>query len=207
MKKILLGLLCTVLVMGIVGCGTTNVGNDDSNNNVETNNSYSEDDWANLAFSMNEKSYRYPYKISDFQDNGFVAQSPDFASIVNGTVKSAINKGYNYAVLKQDNILINVYFDTTSTNVLVSEANVIRLEIENSNIDNEVNFEFYGLKFGASLEKTEQLFGTKNYELLSDDNNYTCRYFKKLNNNKTATLELQINKTKNKLDKLSINVY
>ena len=57
------------------------------------------------------------------------------------------------------------------------------------------------------MEKIEQLFGTKNYELLSDDNSYTCRYFKKLNNNKTATLELQINKTKNQLDKLSINVY
>lgn len=207
MKKILLGLLCTVLVMGIVGCGTTNVGNDDSNNNVETNNSYSEDDWANLAFSMNDQSYKYPYKISDFIENGFVAQNSEFSSIVNGTVKSAINKGYNYAVLKQDNILINVYFDTTSTNVLVSEADIIRLEIETTNIDNEVNFEFYELKFGASLEKIEQLFGTKNYELLSDDNSYTCRYFKKLNNNKTATLELQINKTKNKLDKLSINVY
>lgn len=163
-------------------------------------------DWTDLEITLNGKQYKYPFKVSNFITNGWVSESSEYEDLLNNTVSNSISKGYNYVVIKQNELLMTVYFDTTTTDTKILEANVMRLEIENTN-DTNNNFDFYGLKFGTNEEQIENLFGTKNYEVLSDETNYTYRYFDKLENNLTATLELQVNIEKDKLDKFIISLY
>jgi len=92
------------------------------------------------------------------------------------------------------------------TNVLIEPALMIGTSFDYVVSDNN-NFDFYGLKFGAKEEQIKNLFGTKNYEVLEEDTNYTYRYFDTLENNLTVTLELQVNIEKDILDKFIVSLY
>lgn len=175
--------------------------NNFTNANIDEN--ISTVDWTDLEISLNGKQYKYPFKVSDFINNGWTAESSEYADILNNNISYSLSKGYNFVVIKQNELSLTMYFDTT-TDKNVLDADVVRFEVTNTNND---NFDFYGLKFGDNEKQIENLFGTKNYEVLEDDTYYTYRYFKKLENNSTATLELQINIEKNKLDKFIISLY
>lgn len=206
-EKIIFSLICIGLIVGfITGCGNNSNKKSEEINHKDNENMPEIINWTTLVMIINENRYKYPYKISDFINNGWDTQSTEFNDIINGTINNAITNGYNYISIKQKNIKINAYFDTTNTNDKVLNSTIIRLEIESLNDDNN-SLDFYGIKFGSNKEEIEKVFGTKNYEILSDNSNYTYHYFSKTLDDKNITLELQINKTKNKLEKLSINIY
>lgn len=205
-KKLFLSLLCVTTIVGLLtGCeNNSNLKNEEINQNNENISGII--DWTGLEITINENHYKYAYKISDFINNGWNTQSTEFNDIINGTINNAITNGYNYISIKQKNIKINAYFDTTNTNDKVLNSTIIRLEIENLNNDNS-SLDFYGINFGSNKEEIEKVFGRKNYEVLSDNSNYTYLYFSKTLDEKNITLELQIDINKNQLNKLSIELY
>ena len=164
-------------------------------------------DWTELEITMNGKQYKYPFKVSDFITNGWVSESTEYEDLLNNSISYSISKGYNFVVIRQNELLMTVYFDTNATNTKVSESDILRFEIVNTGVSDNNNFDFYGLKFGAKEEQIKNLFGTKNYEVLEEDTNYTYRYFDTLENNLTVTLELQVNIEKDILDKFIVSLY
>jgi len=188
--------------------------NDDENSQV---------DLTNLEFSLNGKQYKFPLKISEFLNNGWAPKSSEDQTILNelvgyideetikyyesiGTSKENITLGYKAVTLTQNDVEIMVYADNKITDIKVSDANVANLEINKSKT-NKTDFDFYGLNFGSSKEKIENLFGTKNYEVTSDETYYTYSYYKDLENNSSAQLTFKISKEKNELDKINLIFY
>lgn len=173
---------------------------------------------------MNGKQYKYPYKISDFLNNGWTPKSTTDQAELNklvgeideetikyyesiGVSKENITLGYKSATLTQNGVDIFVYADNTITDIKVADANVVSLVINETKNADKNYFSFYGVNFGDNKEKIESLFGSKNYEVTSDETNYNYSYSKQLENNLIAQIEFRINIKKNKLDSITFNFY
>lgn len=140
--------------------------------------------WNDLKITIDGKQYSYPYKLSEFLENGWQVDS-NSQEVINQTVAKAseyelsevekqwyIDNDYEipenpttlagYEIYKE-NSKISFFVDPTQSDVLVKNADVIKMSIENT------NFNFYGVEKGTTLKQVQDLFGTKNYELIEMD--------------------------------------
>lgn len=181
-------------------------------------------DWTNLEITLNGKQYKYPFKISDFINNGWTPKTSDDQNILNelvgyideetikyyesiGVSKENITLGHKSATLTQNGMDVFVYADNTITDIKVSDTNVVSLIINSPANADKNHFSFYGVNFGDNKEKIENLFGNKNYEVTSDETNYNYSYSKRLENNLIAQIEFRFKIEKNSLDQISFNFY
>ena len=171
-------------------------------------------DWTNLEITLNGKKYKYPFKVSDFINNGWTAQSTEFEEILNKTIDenfipnddNYVYVGYNYVGLKQDDLIAYVYFDTSVMNTKVSEAKVIYFDIESLNKNNKNTLNFYGVTFGTEKAEIEELFGKKNYEVVdyNSDDFYYYHYYHQTTGNQ---VKFYLDKKNNVVYQISIGLF
>lgn len=130
-------------------------------------------DWDDLKINIDGDDYIYPYNISQFLSNGWQVSSDD-QNIIKQTVAKArelsdeekqfyiqnnfdISNVFNsiIVVLNKGNSTIEFCADNTQSDVLVKDANIINMVTKN------VDFKFYGVENGFTIEEVEDLFGTR----------------------------------------------
>jgi len=195
-KKILIsiGILITLIVVSIIVILVVNNNNNKTNKNDEgwTNEEKeSQVEWSDFEISIDGHEYKQPFTIADFMNDGWKV-ALDYQDTINQTVAQASElseeekKFYTqngidvsgmlnpiYIELNQDNSIISFYIDNTQSDSIVKNANIINITTEG------VDFKFYGVKNNFTIKEVQDLFGTKNYELMeSGDNKLTnIRYY------------------------------
>lgn len=148
-------------------------------------------DWSELKINIDGTDYNYPYKLSQFIENGWQLSS-DSKELMNQTVAKAskyemseeekqwyIENGYEvpenltmsveYEIYK-GNSTISFIVDSAQSDALVKDANVIRTFIKNT------NFNFYGIEKDFTIEQVKNLFGTINYSIVTTDKDVHTEY-------------------------------
>lgn len=148
-------------------------------------------DWSELKINIDGIDYNYPYKLSQFLENGWQVSSGS-QELMNQTVAKAskyemseeekqwyIENGYevpenltmsvSYEIYK-GNSTISFIVDSAQSDALVKDANVIRTFIKNT------NFNFYGIEKDFTIEQVKNLFGTKNYSIVTTDKDVHTEY-------------------------------
>ena len=218
-KKILICCISILLVIATIILIVVAINNSknkkDNDDNLEI---IDKIDWSNIEITMNGKTYRYPFKISNFINDGWVGKTKEDEELLNKVTnellpdsEAEIYIGFNYVSLKKDNLFLNIYFDLSENNIKVADANIIALEIEKANEKDNVDFNFYGIKFGTKITESQvmKIFGNENYEFFGiegeDINHY--RYNKYLNDGINAMIDLIVDTNSNKFNKLIISFY
>ncbi len=193
MRKNFLSLIICLLILGLIsGCGKPS-----DNSTIKLN-------WSNLNISLGDNNYQYPLKPIDFINNDWIASSANDEQTLNKIISS--NDNYNFIVLKNDGLLMQMFVDNKVPNISVKDSNIVSLSIEKETSDPSTSFEVDEFKLGsiATQSDIESKFGTENYEILSDENNYTYHYYKTLNNLKVE-LEIITNIKTNEITKISLS--
>jgi len=187
-KKILIGVgvLITLIVVSIIVVLVVNNNKNKNDGSLVNEEKESQIDWSAFEISLNKKEYKQPFTIADFMDDGWKVDSR-YQEIINQKVTKARELSEDekqfyeeygidvsvmvntiYIELNKGNSIISFYIDNTQSDSLVKNANIINIVTEN------VDFEFYGVKNNFTVKEVQNLFGTKNYELIgSDDNKLT----------------------------------
>ena len=200
-KKIFLGLICCLLVLGVfTGCGKTS---NDSPVDILSENKLN---WTSLNISLDDNNYQYPLRVVNFIENGWIAFSSEDEQKLNKMVES--NDGYNFVTLKKGGLLVYIYVDNQVSNISVRDSNVVNFSISKEVENCSTSFEVDGFKVGSVATKSEieSKFGIKNYEILSDEKFYTYHYYKELDNLKVQ-LEIVTNIKTNEIIKISLSNY
>lgn len=199
-KKIFLSLICGLLVLGLsTGCEKTSENPSEILSEVKLN-------WSELKINLDDNSYQYPFKVSNFNDNGWLAFSSEDEKTLTKTISS--NDGYNYVTLKNGGLLMHIYVDNKVSNISVKDSNIVNFSVEKESSNYSTSFEVDGFKLGyvATQSDIESKFGTKNYEILSDENYYTYHYYKTVNNLRVQ-LEIMTDIKTNEITKISLINY
>ena len=169
-------------------------------------------DFIDLKITLNNKEYIYPFgKVSDFINNGWEVK--DNRDLLNKTIKDIIPNdentiyvGFNSISLQQDNIVLDITFDTSSVENKVIDSEVIGFNVYQYDKNKTSDIDFYGLNFDSKINENnfKKIFGTKNYSITSDNNEET--YYKRLTLNKTYNIIIELNKDIKNNKLLSIGI-
>lgn len=191
-KKLLIGIIIAIII-AIITVLTVVIINGIKEKEIETDNEITDKTesnkdakvvWSDLKINIDGKDYSYPYNLSKFLENGWQVAS-NSQEVINQTVAKAseyemseaekqwyIENGYEipenpttlagYEIYKGSSV-ISFIVDPIQSDVLVRNANVIRMFIENT------DFNFYGVEKGSTIKQVQDIFGTKNYELIEMD--------------------------------------
>lgn len=140
-------------------------------------------DWSDLKINIDGINYSYPYSISQFITNGWqvddqnkINQTVDEASKVTGEISIDLGDGfteYSFPIevyLHKGDAEISVIVDSTQSNTLVKDANIMGLATQSA------DFEFYGVKKGFTVKKVQEIFGTKNFAIIKFDESVKTEY-------------------------------
>lgn len=176
---------------------------ENANNYVASFNhsSSNEKKFNDLKITLNNKEYTYPFgKVSDFVNKGWEVK--DGKEILNKTIEdissssdeNMIYVGFNSISLQQDNIVLDITFDTSSTKNKVIDSEIVYLKVYQLDENKTSNIDFYGFNFNTEIDEKDlkELFGSKNYSITSDSNEE--KYDKGLTLNETYNVLLELSK-------------
>lgn len=185
-------IMAIAIVMVLMLTSKTNENGNGNDNNLESTNTsdIGEFNDSNVELNILGVKYTFPFKLSDFINNGWKLQSSYKEELLDKTVDyivslcdSELCYGFNFLSLEKDNLRLNIFFDTSITNIKVAEADIIDLKVEKINEKESAEFNFNGINLGTKLTKSEikRIFGTENYSISDDSEYYTYTYYKMLN--------------------------
>lgn len=173
-----------------------------------------ESKFDNLKISINNKEYTYPFgKVSDFIEAGWQVEEEEY---LNKSIKDLYSSeeagqdmlyiGFNYLTLKQDNILMNAYFDTSNKENKILDSQIIHFTITKMEENKETNVNFFGFNLNDVFEKDDfkDIFGNKNIQIVSDTDEIEYSKYLNVNDKYNVNIILKTDIKTNKLIEIEV---